>query len=61
MRHLLSGQAGTLSYGAPELHQTTGSAELIQNVRSYTSTLLAVHRNINAYWNRHAGDDDADS
>jgi hypothetical protein len=49
MTHLLSGQAGALSCGAPELHQITGSAELIQNVRFYILTLLVVYQNINAY------------
>jgi hypothetical protein len=61
MRYLLSGRAGVLSGSAPELHQITGAAELIQNVRFYISTLCAVHLNINAYSNRHAEDEHADS
>jgi hypothetical protein len=35
-----------LSCCASELHPIAGPAELIQNVRSYISTLIAVQQNI---------------
>src|SRR5260370_36637808 len=43
--HLLYGPGGLLlSCGAFELHPIAGPAELIQNVRSYISTLIAVQK-----------------
>jgi hypothetical protein len=44
--HQLSTLAGLLSYGASGLHPIAGPAELIQNVRFYISTLIAVQQNI---------------
>jgi hypothetical protein len=43
------------------LHPIADPAELIQNVRSYISTLLTVQQNINVYMIRRAEAEHADS
>jgi hypothetical protein len=50
-----------LSYSAIALHPIAGLAELIQNVRSYTSTLITVQQNINVYMFRRSEAERADS
>lgn len=45
---------GLLSCSAMALHPIAGPAELIQNVRSYISTIITVQQNINVYTIRHA-------
>jgi len=52
---------GLLSCRATALHPIAGPAELIQNVRTYISTLITVQQNINVSTSRHTEEEHADS
>ncbi len=52
---------GLLSCSALALHPIAGPAELVQNVRSYISTLVTVQQNINVTASRYAEAEHANS